>query len=199
MIIRPMTIYERDAIRDFYLALSEDDRRRRFCCALSDETLAKYVDGLNFAQGTVLAAFDDRARIIGLCELAHGKVESEMAFAVRADMRGRRIGTRLMERLLNRARMCGVRKVFVLFASENTPMRRLASRAGMRIDTESGESHAARELEPATALDLGPWLAGETASHGSYFNALIISGALGTLSKAARRLIFTASSIPAAR
>ena len=186
MILRPVTIYERDAIRGFYLALSVEDRRKRFCCAISDETVVKYVEGLNFAQGTVLAAFDARARIIGLCELALGKGESEMAFAVRADMRGQRIGTTLMERLLARARMCGVHKVFVLFSSENTPMRRLAARAGMHIDTESGESYASRELEPATALDLGPWLVGETAAHSSYFNTLIISGALGALSKAAR-------------
>jgi GNAT superfamily N-acetyltransferase len=199
MIIRPMTVYERDTVRGFYLALSDEDRRKRFCCALSDETVVKYVDGLDFAQGTVLAAFDDRARIIGLCELAHGKGMSEMAFAVRADMRGQRIGTRLMERLLARARMCGVHKVFVLFSSENTPMRRLASRAGMQVDTEGGESYASRELESATALDLGPWLVAETAAHSSYFNTLIISGALGALSKAARSLILTASSVPAAR
>jgi GNAT superfamily N-acetyltransferase len=195
MIIRPLTIYERDAIRGFYLALSAEDRRKRFCCALSDESVAKYVDGLDFAKGTVLAAFDDRAQIIGLCELAQGRGESEMAFTVRPDMRGQRIGTRLMERLLDRARMCGAAKVFVLFSSENTPMRRLASRAGMRIHTEAGESYASRELESVKARDLGQWLVGETVSHGSYFNTLIIARWASSLRKLARPAYFAAAPI----
>ncbi|MDP2640309.1 MAG: GNAT family N-acetyltransferase, partial [Betaproteobacteria bacterium] len=42
-----------------------------------------------------------------------------MVFSVRPDKRGRKIGTKLMQRLLLRARMCGTEKVFVLFLSDN--------------------------------------------------------------------------------
>jgi GNAT superfamily N-acetyltransferase len=172
MIIRPLTVFEREAVRDFYLALSPDDRRKRFCCSLSDDTISKYVDRLNFTRDTVLGAFDEQAQIVGLAELVRGAEQSEMAFSVRPDRRGQKIGTRLMERLLLRARMCGVRKVFVMFLSDNAPMRRMALRAGMSVQTADGESHAARELSPASAQELTRWFLEEGLAHGGYFSTL---------------------------
>ena len=76
MIIRPLTVFEREAARGFYLSLSPDDRRKRFCCSLSDETISKYVDRLNFTHDTVLGAFDEQAPLTGLAELVRGAVES---------------------------------------------------------------------------------------------------------------------------
>jgi GNAT superfamily N-acetyltransferase len=172
MIIRPLTIYEREAVRSFYLALSPDDRRKRFCCSLSDATISSYVDGLNFARDTILGAFDERAQIIGLAELVRGAAASEMAFSVRPDKRGQKIGTMLMQRLLSRARMCGARKVFVMFLSDNTPMRRMALRAGMSVEATDGESYAARELLPASAQELTAWFVEEGLAHGEYFSTL---------------------------
>jgi len=130
MIIRPLTVFEREAVRKFYLCLSPDDRRKRFCCTLSDETISGYVDRVDFARDTILGAFDEQAQIIGLAELVRGPAASEMAFSVRPERRGQKIGTRLMQRLLLRAQICGIGKVFVVFLSDNTPMRRMAGRAG---------------------------------------------------------------------
>ena len=156
----------------FYLALVPDDRRKRFCCSLSDETISNYVDRLDFSRDTILAAFDEHAQVIGLAELVRGAGAGEMAFSVLPDRRGQRIGTKLLERLLLRARICGIRKVFVMFLSDNTPMRRMASRAGMAISSVDGESHAERELSAASADDLARWLIEEGLSHSGYFGTL---------------------------
>jgi len=172
MIIRPLTVFERKSARNFYLALPADDRRKRFCCTLSDETLSRYVDRLNFTRDTILGAFDEYARIVGLAELVHGPEGSEMAFSVRPEWRGQKIGTLLMERLLSRARMRGVKKVFVIFLSDNTPMRRMALRAGMSVRTADGESHAARELPPASAQEVMRWFLEESLAHGGCFSTL---------------------------
>lgn len=172
MIIRPLTVFEREAVRTFYLALSPDDRRKRFCCSLSDETIFKYVEAFDFTRDTILAAFDESAQLVGLAELVRGAKASEMAFSVRADKRGQKIGTMLMERLLSRARMCNARNVFVMFLSDNTPMRRMAMRAGMSVETTDGESHAARELPPASAQDLTRWFIEESLAHAGYFSTL---------------------------
>lgn len=175
MIIRPLTVFEREAVKTFYLALSPDDRRKRFCCSLSDETISKYVGGFDFTRDMILAAFDERAQLIGLAELVRGAKASEMAFSVRHDRRGQKIGTMLMERLFSRARMCSARNVFVMFLSDNTPMRRMAIRAGMSVDTVDGESHAARELPPASAQELSRWFIEESFAHGGYFSTLGIA------------------------
>ena len=175
MIIRPLTVFEREAVGNFYLSLSAGDRRKRFCCTLGDENVSKYVDGLNFTHDTILGAFDEQAQLIGLAELVRGAEASEMAFSVRPDRRGQKIGTMLMERLLARARLCGVSKVFVMFLSDNTPMRRMAIRAGMAIQTADGESCAARELPAPSAEELTCWLIEDSLSHGGYFSTLGIA------------------------
>lgn len=172
MIIRPLTVFEREAVRNFYLALSPEDRRRRFCCSLCDDTICKYVDRLNFTRNTILAAYDEQAQLVGLAELIRGAEEGEMAFSVRPDKRGQKIGTLLLERLLTRARICGARKVFVMFLPDNTPMRRMALRAGMSVQTADGESHAERALPPASAQELNRWFLEEGLAHSGYFSAL---------------------------
>lgn len=172
MIIRPLTVFERESVRNFYLSLTPEDRRKRFCCTISDETISKYVDRLNFTRDMVVGAFDESAQLVGLAELVRGAMESEMAFSVRPEKRGQKIGTQLIQRLFLRARMCGVAKVFVLFLSDNTPMRRMALRAGMAVSTVDGESHAVRALSAATAEELAHWYAEENLSHGRYFGTL---------------------------
>jgi GNAT superfamily N-acetyltransferase len=170
MIIRPLTVFEREDVRKFYLSLTEDDRRRRFCCTLTDDTISKYVDRLNFTRDTVLGAFDEQGQIIGLAELVRGPKESEMAFSVRPDRRGQKIGTMLIQRLISRASLCGIRKVFVMFLSDNTPMRKMAIRAGMPVHSADGESHAARELPVPSAEELTRWFVEERLAHGEYFS-----------------------------
>ena len=176
MIIRPLTVFEREAVRKFYLCLSPDDRRKRFCCTLSDETICRYVDRVDFARDTILGAFDEQAQIIGLAELVRGPAASEMAFSVRPDRRGQKIGTRLMQRLLLRAQICGIGKVFVVFLSDNTPMRRMAGRAGMVLSVVDGEAHAERNLPAPSAEELAHWFMQESAAHGGYFGTLGMAG-----------------------
>jgi GNAT superfamily N-acetyltransferase len=172
MIIRPLTVFEREAVKRLYLSLSDEDRRMRFCATASDETICKYVAGLDYTRTTILGAFDEHAQIIGLAELARGEHDSEMAFAVRAEMRGRKIGTRLMEKMLVTARMSGARTVMVMFLSENTPMRRLAARVGMKIRAEGTEAYASLALEAPAAAELTRWYMEEGFAHGEYFSAL---------------------------
>jgi GNAT superfamily N-acetyltransferase len=175
MIIRPLTVFEREPVKNFYLALSPEDRRKRFCCSLSDASISSYVEGLNFTRDTILGAFDEQAQIVGVAELVRGDEASEMAFSVRPDKRGQKIGTVLMHRLLVRARMCGARKVYVMFLSDNTPMRRMALRAGMSVQTEDGESYAARELLPASAQELTRWFIEEGLAHSGHFSTLAMA------------------------
>jgi hypothetical protein len=127
---------------------------------------------LNFTRDMVLGAFDEHAKIVGLAELVRGAQECELAFSVRPDRRGQKIGTQLMERLLLRAMMCGVRKVFVMFLSDNTPMRRMAVRAGMSVSSVDGEAHAERELPAPSAEELTRWFIQEGLSHSGYFGTL---------------------------
>ncbi len=157
MIIRPLAASERDSIKNFYLAFNTEDRRKRFCCTVSDDAISNYVDGLNLALHLVFGAFGDQAQLIGVAELAPGAKAREMAFSVREDMRSQQVGTRLLERILCHASMRGIRKVFVTFLADNTPMRRMAIRAGMLVQTVSIEAYASRDILPPNADDIRQW------------------------------------------
>ncbi len=172
MIIRKIPAFERDAVKRFYLDLSGDDRRKRFCSMLSDDAISKYVDGVDFMRHTMLGAFNEHAQLIGLAELAPGAEESELAFSVRPDLRSRGIGTRLMERALLYARVCGTGKVFVMYLSDNTPMSRMARNAGMQAKTAGGETYAGRELAAPSAQELSRWFIDEAIAQGEYFSVL---------------------------
>jgi len=95
-----------------------------------------------------------------------------MAFSVRPDRRGQKIGTSLIEQLILRARMCGMRKVFVMFLSDNTPMRKMAQRAGMKLSVADGEAYASRELSQPSAEELCSWFVEEGRTHSEYFGSL---------------------------
>ena len=157
MIIRPLAASDRNLVKNFYLALNSEDRRKRFCGTVSEDVISNYVDGLNFTQHLVLGAFGDHARLIGVAELAPGAKAREMAFTVRQDMRSQRIGTRLLARILCHASMRGVRRVFVTFLADDAPMRRMAIRAGMQVQIARGEAYARRDILPPNAEDISQW------------------------------------------
>jgi GNAT superfamily N-acetyltransferase len=157
MIIRPLAASEQNEVKKLYLALNAEDRRKRFCCAVSDDAISNYVDGLNFAPHLVLGAFGDQSELVGVAELAPGAKAREMAFSVREDLRSQYIGTRLMERILCHARVRGTRKVFAMFLADNMPMRKMAIRAGMLVQTVSGEAYATREILAPSTDDVRLW------------------------------------------
>lgn len=175
MIIRPVTAIERELVRDFYLALSEQDRWMRFCSVASDGVINRYVDSVRFDQTTILAAHDDKAETIALAELTPLGAAGELAFAVRENMRRQGIGGRLMTRLLGRARMHGLQTVYVMFLSENTPMRRLAVRAGMGITRASTEFRGWKALEPASAAELVRLCVEDAVANGEHFGTLMMA------------------------
>jgi hypothetical protein len=53
--------------------------------------------------------------------------------------------------------MRGVRKVFAMFLADNIPMRKMAIRAGMLVQTVSGEAYASRALPVPSADDVRQW------------------------------------------
>lgn len=108
----------------------------------------------------------------------------QLAFSVRADKRGQKIGTRLMQEQLLRARMGGIAKVSVLFLPDNTPMRRMASRAGMTLRFADGEACAELEQSTPTAQELAQWFVEQSLAYGACFGNLGIAcrGALLSLS-----------------
>ena len=67
-------------------------------------------------------------------------------------MRGRGLGGRLFDRAMVHARNQGVALMFIHALSENTPMLKIARKAGARVERDGSESDAYLSL-PAANLD----------------------------------------------
>ena len=152
--IRPLRPRHRARIQSHRLSLSEDDRYLRFGHHVSDEQLARYVQGLRFGHDQLLGVFNRRLQLIAVAHLAFSTQaravhQAEFGVSVMPHARGRGYGARLFARAMVHARNHGVTHLVVHALSENAPMLKIAHRAGAIIERHGSESEALLRLPPA--------------------------------------------------
>jgi GNAT superfamily N-acetyltransferase len=145
--VRSLNERHRRLIKGHLLALSSQDRYLRFGYMASDEQVSKYVAGLDFERDEIYGIFNRRLQLIALAHLA---LESdpksascaEFGVSVRAEARGRGLGTLLFRRAMLHARAEGVDLLFIHALSENEPMLKIARSAGAVVENHGGEVEA---------------------------------------------------------
>lgn len=147
---------DRDRVRDHLLRLAGEDRSLRFAAGVvTDDSVCRYVDAIDFERDLVMGLVSKRGLVIGLVHGAvfdhRGRRHVDAAFSVDAAWRGVGFGTRLMESLLLQASALGQAVVLGQCAVRNRPMRRLFERAGMAMTRSDDEWCARRELGAAPA------------------------------------------------
>jgi GNAT superfamily N-acetyltransferase len=138
-------------------SLGDQDRYLRFGYPATNEQIDAYVENLDFVRDDIYGVFNRRLDILAMSHLAFS-VDPQWAtcaeFGVSVDlkMRGRGLGARLFERAVIHARNQGVSLMFIHALSENTPMLKIARKAGSRVQRDGSESDAYLSL-PAADLD----------------------------------------------
>ena len=148
MTIRRMTRANRRGLVSHFLALDAEDRRLRFGNPLSDDAVRAYVEHLDFKQGGVFAYVDSCRRIIGVAHIAVIATDAEIGLSVLPRGRGDGLGTHLFERAAAFACERGVERINMHYLAENRAMQHIAVKAGMRIESHSGESDAFLGVPP---------------------------------------------------
>jgi GNAT superfamily N-acetyltransferase len=155
--IRSLAVRHRSLILAHLLALSENDRYLRFGYAASDAQVRRYVDGIDFGRDEVVGIFDEALELVAMAHLAYiagsngGTPMAEFGVSVLPRVRGRGWGSRLFERAVLHARNWGAEMMIIHALTENTPMLRIARKAGARIEREGGEAQALLRLPPVDA------------------------------------------------
>jgi GNAT superfamily N-acetyltransferase len=170
----------RDSILAHLLELDAGDRRLRFGLTVSDDSIRKYVQSIDFRRDVALGVFDQRGRLIGFGHLglcAEGP--AEFGLSVRRAERLRGIGGLLLQRAARVAAARGYTALVMFYVAENGPLARVALRAGMQLTPDLQEATAVLALpvaapgallrlaldEAVNSLDLGfRHLAGLTAA-----------------------------------
>lgn len=162
--VRVKELSERDRRRLLmhFLALDMNDRALRFGVAVSDETVTRYVQHVDFSRDAIFGVFDDTLALAGVGHLAfvpreaypllHGATDksqlAEFGVSVAAHARGRGIGSRLFERAAIHCRNRDVDTLTMQCLASNRVMMHIARKAGMEIRCEYGEANAYLRLRP---------------------------------------------------
>ena len=152
--IRILSAKHRPKIAAHLKSLGMQDRYLRFGYPATDEQIDGYVAKLNFVRDDIYGVFNRRLEIVSMAHLAFS-VDPQWAtcaeFGVSVDlkMRGRGLGARMFDRAMTHARNQGVSLMFIHALSENTPMLKIARKAGARVERDGSESDAYLSLQPA--------------------------------------------------
>jgi len=155
--IRHLSPKHRPKIAAHLKSLGDQDRYLRFGYPATNEQIDAYVANLDFVRDDIYGVFNRRLDILAMSHLAFS-VDPQWAtcaeFGVSVDlkMRGRGLGARLFERAVIHARNQGVSLMFIHALSENTPMLKIARKAGARVQRDGSESDAYLSL-PVADLD----------------------------------------------
>jgi len=157
--IRELGPRHRKRIARHLLALDGHDRYLRFGYIASDEQIHHYVDGLNFERDDILGIHDRRLQLVAMAHLAYSVDRNlaacaEFGVSVLSAARGQGLGQQLFERALRHARNQGVEQLFIHALSENTPMLKIARKAGATVERDGAESRA--YLRPGSSGSFWP-------------------------------------------
>lgn len=152
--IRILSAKHRPKIAAHLKSLGTQDRYLRFGYPATDEQIDGYIAKLDFVRDDIYGVFNRRLQIVSMAHLAFS-VDPQWAtcaeFGVSVDlkMRGRGLGARMFDRAMTHARNEGVSLMFIHALSENTPMLKIARKAGARVERDGSESDAYLSLQPA--------------------------------------------------
>lgn len=140
---------------DFVTHVTPDDVRLRFFSAiseLSDERIAELTH-LDYDRAMAFIAIDEAtAEMLGVVRLHldADRKGGEYAVIVRSALKGHGLGWLLMQRVIEYARMIGLKRVHGQVLAENTTMLRMCAHLGFHINDDPN----AKDIKVVT-LDLG--------------------------------------------
>ncbi|MBS3916239.1 MAG: GNAT family N-acetyltransferase [Sulfuritalea sp.] len=140
--------HNRPALHRHFLALSQEDLRLRFEHVISESTLLRYIDALDFEADAVFGVFDDKLELGGVAHLGLRGEVAEFGVSVAPGHRGKGIGTALYRRAYEYCRNHGIDTLFVHCLRENKAMMHIARKAGMEIVLDAAEAEARLHVPP---------------------------------------------------
>ena len=141
---------------DFVAHVTLEDARLRFFSAvseLSDERIAELTK-LDYERAMAFIAIDETTGdMLGVVRLHldPDRLDGEYAVIVRSELKGHGLGWLLMQRVIEYARMIGLKRVHGQVLAENTTMLRMCAHLGFNVDDDP---HA--KGTKVVTLELGP-------------------------------------------
>jgi acetyltransferase len=139
--IRPIRPEDEALYQELFAAVTDDDRRLRFFGAglrLSHGFLARLTQ-IDYAREMAFAAIaENTGALLGVSRFVADPdyTRGEYAILVRSDLKGRGLGWRLMQYLIDYARAEGLKELYGSVLAENTTMLDMCRKLGFRIESD---------------------------------------------------------------
>jgi acetyltransferase len=149
MRIRPIRPEDEALYQEFFAAVKGDDRRLRFFGAgldLSHGLLARLTQ-IDYAREMAFVAIAQAAgALLGVVRFVADPdyTRGEYAIMVRSDLKGRGLGWRLMQCLIDYARSEGLEELYGSVLAENSTMLQMCRELGFSIEAEPGDASVRR-------------------------------------------------------
>ncbi len=140
----------REALIVHFRGLSRRDAYLRFGTFLAPESIAAYVQGIDFERSTVLGVYGEALELLGVAHLCPEGSVVELGISVLEKARRRGIGALLMRRSLSHARVIGADRLFMHCLAENGDLMRLAHAAHAEISFHHDEADGFILVPPLT-------------------------------------------------
>lgn len=150
--IRELGPKHRKIIREHLLSLPARDRYLRFGFPATDMQIQQYAKDLNFTHDDVFGILNRQLELIAVAHLGYSENKTsktaEFGVSVLNTYRGQGLGARMYERAVLHARNAGMDMLYIHALSENTPMLKIARKAGSTIHRDGSESEGFLKLPP---------------------------------------------------
>jgi acetyltransferase len=145
VLVRPVRPEDEDLVHAFFEKVSAEDLRLRFFAPVKDisHTFIARLTQLDYARAIAFVAIDERSReMIGGVRLhADANYESgEFAILLRSDLKGRGLGWKLMELIIEYARAEGLKQIEGQILRENSVMLKMCREIGFEVKDDPHDS-----------------------------------------------------------
>jgi len=141
VLLRPLKPEDAALYPEFVAHIEPEDARLRFFAAikeLSEERIHE-LSHLDYERAMAFIAFDEtNCQMLGVVRLHldRDRRGGEFAVIVRSAFKGHGLGWLLMQRIIEYARMIGLRRVHGQVLSENTTMLRMCAELGFHVEDD---------------------------------------------------------------
>lgn len=145
-LVHDLTRFDRPRLIDHFRGLSSEDRYLRFGLQRDDDSLAEYVDGIDFERDFVLGIFGTSFSLAAVAHVGLRQGIAEVGLSVLPEFRRQNLASLVLQRATRRARARGAAQLWIHFLRENRAVLALARKCGMRIELRGAEGDAYLDL-----------------------------------------------------
>lgn len=152
MLVRKLSILDKQRIVYNLISLQGEDRRLRFGTMCTDQYIIDYVTK-SFEQESKWFGVDHiDGRLVATCHVAIYNGEAELGCCVDEDFRGEGLAQQMFDRAVTWLRTKGITDVFMHCLTENAAMRHIARKNEMAVVSCCGDTDAKVEVNPPNPL-----------------------------------------------